>query len=307
VKNEELITKIQKLKREKKALILSHNYQRGEIQDIADYVDDSVGLAKRAMEEKEAKIIIHCSVDFMAETAVILNPEKKVLIPSLGAKCPMAAMLPATQVELARKKYPKFPIVLYVNTLAEAKAFSNVSCTSANVVKVVDSLNSDTIVFGPDVNLAWYVEQKTGKKVIPIPEKGFCQTHILFLKEDLLLLKEEHPDAVIMAHPECTPDVQRAADFIGSTSQMCRYANQSSASKFIVGTEVGLIHRLKKENPNKTFIPAYENAWCVNMKLNTLDRVYMALKEEKHLITVPEPVAKKARASLERMFEIVSK
>lgn len=307
MKNEELITKIQKLKREKKALILSHNYQRGEIQDIADYVDDSVGLAKRAMEEKEAKIIIHCSVDFMAETAVILNPEKKVLIPSLGAKCPMAAMLPATQVELARKKYPKFPIVLYVNTLAEAKAFSNVSCTSANVVKVVDSLNSDTIVFGPDVNLAWYVEQKTGKKVIPIPEKGFCQTHILFLKEDLLLLKEEHPDAVIMAHPECTPDVQRAADFIGSTSQMCRYANQSSASKFIVGTEVGLIHRLKKENPNKTFIPAYENAWCVNMKLNTLDRVYMALKEEKHLITVPEPVAKKARASLERMFEIVSK
>jgi len=307
VKNEELIAEIQKLKREKKALILSHNYQRGEIQDIADYVDDSVGLAKRAMEEKEAKIIIHCSVDFMAETAVILNPEKKVLIPSLGAKCPMAAMLPATQVELARKKYPKFPIVLYVNTLAEAKAFSDISCTSANVVKVVDSLNSDTIVFGPDVNLAWYVEQKTGKKVIPIPEKGFCQTHILFLKEDLLLLKEEHPDAVIMAHPECTPDVQRAADFIGSTSQMCRYANQSSASKFIVGTEVGLIHRLKKENPNKTFIPAYENAWCVNMKLNTLDRVYMALKEEKHLIMVPEPVAKKARASLERMFEIVSK
>ena len=304
-KTKELMIRCRELAEAKKAVILAHNYQRNEIQDLADYVDDSVGLAKRAMEEKEAKIIVHCSVDFMAETAVILNPGKKVLIPSLGAKCPMAAMLPAAQVELAKKKYPKYPIVLYVNSLAEAKAFSDVVCTSANVVKVVNSLDSDTIVFGPDVNLAWYVAHETGKKVIPIPEKGFCQTHILFLKEDLLLLREEHPDAVIMVHPECTSDVQLLADFVGSTSQMCRYAKQSNASKFIVGTEIGLIHRLKKENPNKTFIPAYENAWCVNMKRNTLDEVYMSIKEEKHAVTVPEQIAKKAKVSLERMFEIV--
>lgn len=307
MKTEDLVEKIQTLKKEKHALILAHNYQRGEIQDIADFVDDSVGLARRAMEEKEAKIIVHCSVDFMAETAAVLNPEKKVLIPSPGAKCPMAAMLPATQVELGRKEHPNLPVVLYVNTLAEAKAFSDVCCTSANIVKVVNSLDSDTIVFGPDANLAWYVEQKTGKKAIPIPEKGFCQTHVLFLKEDILLLKDEHPDAVVMAHPECTPNVQTVADFIGSTSQMCRYASQSNVKKFIVATENGLLHRLRKENPNKIFIPAYEDAWCVNMKLNTLERVYLSLKEERYPVTVPKPIAEKARVSLERMFEIVSK
>jgi quinolinate synthase len=300
----ELAEKILKLKREKKAVILAHNYQRGEIQDIADYVDDSVGLARKAMEEKDAKIIVHCSVDFMTETAAILNPDKKVLIPSLGAKCPMAAMLPASQVELWKKKYPGVPVVLYVNTSAEAKAKCDVCCTSANAVKIVNALESETVIFGPDVNLALFVQGKTGKNVIPIPEKGFCQTHILFLKEDVLLLKEEHPDAVVMAHPECTLDVQALADFIGSTSQMCKYANESTAKKFIVATEIGLLHRLKKENPDKTFIPAYEDALCVNMKLNTLQRIYLSLKEERHLVEVPRAIARKARKSLEKMFEL---
>lgn len=305
MKPEELTDKILKLKKEKHAIILAHNYQRPEIQDIADYVDDSVGLARRAGEEKEAKIIVHCSVYFMAETAVILNPEKKVLIPSLGAKCPMAAMLPAIQVKVWREKYPEIPVVLYVNTLAEAKALCDVCCTSANAAEIVNSLNSDTAIFGPDMNLAWYVEQRTGKKVIPIPERGFCQTHVLFLKEDLLLLKERHPEALVMAHPECTPDVQQTADFVGSTSQMCQYTKQSNARKFIVATEVGLLHRLGKESPNKVFIPAYEDAWCVNMKLNNLTKVYMALNEERYQVTVPEPIAKKAKSSLTRMFEVM--
>jgi len=304
-KIESLTAEILKLKREKRAVILAHNYQRPEVQDVADYVDDSVGLAKRAMEEKEAKVIVHCSVDFMAETASVLNPDKKVLIPSLGAKCPMAAMLPAFQVQAWRRRYPNVPVVLYVNTHAEAKASCDVCCTSANAVKVVESLKSDEVIFGPDANLALFVQKRTGKKVIPIPERGFCQTHVLFLKEDILLLKEEHPDALVMVHPECTSQVQDAADFVGSTSQMCKFAKESSFSKFIVGTEVGLLHRLRKENAGKVFIPAYEDAWCVNMKLNSLERVLLALKEERHVIAVPRPVAKKARRSLEKMFEIM--
>ena len=304
---ERLREKIQTLKREKKAIILAHNYQRPEVQDIADYVDDSVGLARRAMEEKDAKVIVHCSVDFMAQTAVLLNPDKKVFIPSQGAKCPMAAMLPASQVKIYRRKYPDIPIVLYVNTHAEAKALCDICCTSANAVKIVESLDADKVIFGPDVNLAAYVERKTGKRIIPIPEYSFCQTHILFAREDLAQAKMKHPSSVSMVHPECTPDVQDAADFVGSTSQMCRYAKQSNARCFIIGTELGLIHRLKKDNPEKTFIPAYPDAWCVNMKRNDLEKVYLTLKEECNPVTVDRLVAKRARRSLERMFEVMDR
>lgn len=303
--DQDLVEKILKLKREKKALILAHNYQRPEVQEIADYVDDSVGLAKRALEVPDAEVIVHCSVDFMAETAVILNPEKTVLMPSLGARCPMAAMLPSSQVDSWKNKYPGIPVVLYVNTLAEAKAKCDVCCTSANAVKIVKSLDSDTVIFGPDANLSWYVQQKTGKRLIPIPERGFCQTHVLFLKEDILLLKDENPRADVMAHPECTPEVQGVADFIGSTSQMCMHARSSNADRFIVATELGILHRLEKENPKKTFIPAYDGAWCVNMKLNTLQRIYLALKEERHRVEVPRDIARKARAPIERMFELM--
>jgi len=295
---------ILKLKKEKRALIMAHNYQRGEIQDVADYVGDSIELCRRAMEEKDAKIIVFSAVDFMAESAAILNPDKRVFIPSIGARCPMASMLPAEEVRLWKRKYPRVPVVLYVNTLAEAKAECDICCTSANAAKVVNSLNADTVLFGPDNNLAWNVQQKTGKKVIPIPKSGFCPTHVLFLKEDILLLKEEHPDAVVAVHPECTPDVQSIADFVGSTSQICRHVGESSGKKYIIGTEVGIIHRLKKENPGKEFIPAYDGAICPNMKLNTLKRVYLALKEERNPITVPESVAKKARRALERMVSI---
>ena len=304
-KNVTLADNILKLRKEKRALVLAHNYQRAEIQDIADYVGDSIGLCRRAMEEKDARMIVFSAVDFMAESAAILNPDKRVFIPSLGAKCPMARMLPAEEVRLWKKRYPGVPVVLYVNTLAEAKAECDVCCTSANAVKVINSLDADTVLFGPDSNLVWNVQQKTGKKIIPIPRDGFCPTHLLFVKEEILLLKEEHPDAVVAVHPECTPDVQSIADFVGSTSQICAYARESSAEKYIIGTEVGIIHRLEKESPGKTFIPAYDGAVCSNMRLNTLERVYLSLKEERYPVTVPDSVARKARKALERMVSIV--
>lgn len=303
----ELVEKILKLKKEKKAIILAHNYQRSEIQDIADYVGDSIELSRKAMEEKEAEVILFSAVDFMAESAAILNPGKKVLLPTLGARCPMAQMLTVDEIKRWKVLYPLVPVVLYVNTLASAKAYCDICCTSANAVEVIESLNSETILFGPDRNLGEYVQAKTGKTIIPIPEWGFCPTHLLFQPEEVHVLKEQHPDAVVMVHPECTQEMRSIADFVGSTSQMCRYARESNAGTFIVATEEGLLHRLKKENSEKRFILAYKDAVCPNMKLNTLERLYMALREEKYVINVPEPIAKHARKALEKMFEVTAK
>jgi quinolinate synthase len=299
-----LAQEIVKLKHEKNAIILAHNYQRPEIQDIADYVGDSIELSRKAVQEKQAKIIVFAAVDFMAESAAILNPDKHVLLPCLGARCPMAQMLTTDEIKRMKKQYPQAPLVLYVNTLAATKAHCDVCCTSANVLKIIESLDADTILFGPDRNLAEYAQRKTGKKIIPVPEWGFCPTHLLFQPEDVHVLKTQYPDAVVMAHPECNLEMQKTADFVGSTSQMCKYAKESNAKTFIVGTEEGLLHRLKKDNPTKQFILAYQDAICPNMKLNTLDRLYASLKEEKHLITVPPAVAKKARKALERMLEL---
>jgi quinolinate synthase len=296
--------KIQELKKEKKAIILAHNYQRAEIQDIADYVGDSIELSRKAMQEKDAGIIVFCAVDFMAESAAILNPNKKVLLPTLGARCPMAQMLTTEEIKRSKSLHPNTPVVLYVNTLAEAKAECDVCCTSANAVEVINSLGSKTVLFGPDRNLAEYVAEKTGKTIIPLPEYGFCPTHLLFQPEDVTVLKQQHPKAVVMIHPECSGEMRKVADFIGSTSKMCRYAKEANSQEFIVGTEEGIMHRLSKENPQKKFYMAYEGAVCPNMKLTTLDRLYASLKEEKHLVKVPEKVAVKARASLERMFQV---
>jgi quinolinate synthase len=299
-----LTEKIIKLKHEKRAIILAHNYQRPEIQELADYVGDSIELSRKAMLENEAEIIVFCAVDFMAESAAILNPGKKVLLPTLGARCPMAQMLTVEEINRAKAHYPSAPVVLYVNTLASAKARCDICCTSANAVDVINSLEADTILFGPDRNLAEYVSEKTGKNLIPIPEWGFCPTHLLFQPEDVIVSKLQHPDALVMVHPECSGDMRKVADFIGSTSKMCRFAAESDAKKFIVATEEGLLHRLRKENPDKQFIIAYGDAVCPNMKLTTLERLHVSLKEEKYLVRVPEHVAKKARASLERMFQI---
>jgi quinolinate synthase len=300
----DITAKIEQLKKEKQAVILAHNYQRPEIQDLADYTGDSIELSRKAMQEKDAKFIVFCAVDFMAQSAAVLNPTKKVLLPTLGARCPMAQMLTVDEVRRAKKLHPKAPVVLYVNTLAEAKAEADICCTSANAVEVVNSLDAQTVLFGPDHNLAQYVAEKTGKKVIPIPEAGFCPTHLLFQPEDVIVRKQQHPDAVVMIHPECSGEMRKVTDYIGSTSKMCRYAKESPAKEFIVATEDGILHRLRKENPQKQFHIAYEGALCPNMKLTTLERLYVSLKEEKYLVKVPKGVAAKARASLERMFEV---
>ena len=300
----DLKQQIQNLKKEKKAIILAHNYQRPEIQDIADYVGDSIELSRKAMMEKDAELIVFCAVDFMAESAAVLNPAKKVLLPCTGARCPMAQMLTVEEIRRAKKQYPGAPVVLYVNTLAACKAEADICCTSANAVEVVNSLNADTVLFGPDSNLSQYVAEKTGKKIIPIPQNGFCPTHLLFQPEDVKVLKMEHPNAIVMVHPECSGEMRAVADFIGSTSKMCKFAKESTAKEFIVGTEEGIMHRLRNENPTKTFYLAYEGAICPNMKLTTLERVYAALNEEKNLVVVPKAVAKKACASLERMFQV---
>lgn len=300
----DLADEIVKLKKEKNAIILAHNYQRPEIQDIADYVGDSIELSRKAMNEKDAEIIVFSAVDFMAESAAILNPDKRVLLPCLSARCPMAQMLTIDEIKRMRKLYPRAPLVLYVNTLAVAKAYCDICCTSANVIKVIESLSADTILFGPDRNLAEYAQRKTGKTIIPIPEWGFCPTHLLFQPEDVHILKKQYPGALVMVHPECNLETQKTADFVGSTSQMCKFAKESNAKTFIVGTEEGLLHRLRKDNPEKQFILAYEDATCPNMKLNTLDRLCASLKEEKHLVTVPPPIADKARKALEKMLEV---
>jgi quinolinate synthase len=301
-----LADKVLGLKRDKKAVILAHNYQRAEVQDVADYVGDSIELSLRAKEEKDARTIVFAAVDFMAESAAILNPEKKVLLPCTGSRCPMVQMLLAEQVRAWKLKYPQVPVVLYVNTLAEAKAECDVCCTSANAVKVVAAVEAETVLFGPDQNLAEYVGEKTGKKVIPIPARGFCPAHALFAGDDVFAQKTVHPNATVAVHPECPKEVRDAADFVGSTSQICRYAKASSAQELIIGTEIGILHKLRKENPDKRFFPVYGDATCNAMKLTTLERLYRSLLEERNLVAVPRKVVEKARRSLERMFVLAA-
>lgn len=305
--SEELVQKINSLRKEKKAIILAHNYQRAEIQDIADYVGDSIELARRAMNEKEAKILVVSAVDFMAENAFLLNPTKKILMPNPNARCPMARMLSIDDIESYRGKYPGVPLVLYVNTFAEAKARCDVCCTSANAVNIIEKVNSDTVIFGPDYNLAEYVQEKTEKKVIPIPENGFCITHIKFDVENIRILKEKYPEALVLVHPECVREVRHVADFVGSTSQIIRYTKETTGTKtFIIGTEEGILHRLRKENPGKEFILAHQAGLCPNMKRNTLEQIYLSLRDEIYPVAIPEHIASKARLALKKMFELSS-
>ncbi|MEM2593491.1 MAG: quinolinate synthase NadA [Candidatus Bathyarchaeia archaeon] len=297
-----LIERILKLKREKKAVILAHNYQRPEVQDIADFVGDSLELSLCAT-QTDAKIIVFCGVNFMAETAAILNPDKMVLIPDTNALCPMASMLPADLVRLYKRKYPKAKIVLYINSLAEAKAYCDAVCTSANAAEIVNRVDSEVVLFGPDANLAGYAQTKSSKKIIPIPRYGFCPVHKLFNKDDIMRLKKIYPDAELMAHPECDPEVWGVADFVGSTSRMYREAMVSKASKFIVATETGLLHRLRKDRKNAVFIPAYEEAICVNMRLHTLEKVYLCLRDEKYRVRLPQKIVLMAREPIEFMLK----
>ncbi len=295
------VNRIDKLRKEKNAIILAHNYQRAEVQDIADFVGDSFGLSQKAV-SSHADIIVFCGVDFMAESAAILNPEKTVLMPETKAQCPMAAMITPESLRLVKESYPQAAVVCYVNTSASVKAESDICCTSANAVKVVNGLSNNDIIFVPDKNLALYVQTQTKKHIIPW--NGYCPTHHLILPGDVLLEKEEHPEAEILVHPECRPDVVSLADQVLSTSGMLKYAKQSLSKEFIIGTELGLLHRLIKENPDKIFIPASKYAVCPNMKMNTLNSIIRALENNEHIISIPEDIRIKAKMALDRMLEI---
>lgn len=293
---------ILKLKKEKNAVILAHNYQRPEIQDIADFVGDSLGLSIEASKTK-ADVIVFCGVDFMAETAKIINPKKMILLPEKAA-CPMAMMLSVEEIEKAKQEY-NVPVVLYVNTHASCKALADYVCTSANAVKVISSVKSDTIIFGPDKNLAEYVRRNTDKKIIAIPKDGLCPTHHQISLNDVNMAKNLHKNAVFIAHPETTTEVQDASDYVSSTEQMIKYCRDSDAKEFIIGTENGIIYRMKKEMPEKEFYPSSKTAICPNMKMTVLESVLNSLKYERYEIKLDEEVIKKAKKSIDRMLELV--
>jgi len=299
----ELNRKIAELKKERDAVLLVHNYQRTEIQLIADYIGDSLDLARHSAKVQN-ELVVLCGVNFMAETAAILNPKKTVLVPDPAAQCPMAAQLPAQVVRDMKKKHPDAAVVLYVNTLAEAKAEADVCCTSANAAQIVNALDEKKILFGPDKNLTWYVQRRTDKEVIPIPENGYCYVHRMFTAADINLLKEEYPNAEVLVHPECDPEVQELANHICSTSQMLVRAKASPTKQFIIATEIGLVERLRRENPGREFIPALETAICEQMKKHTLEKVYFSLRNKKHEVTVPPKIAKRAHTAIERMLKL---
>ena len=281
----QLVDKIEKLKKQQSAIILAHNYQPGEIQDIADYTGDSLGLSVKAS-QTDAKVIVFCGVRFMAETAAILSPEKTVLLPDKLAGCPLADMADTERLRQLNAEHPGAAVVCYVNSSAEVKAESDICCTSANAARVVAQIEPDReIIFLPDQYLGSYVQGVTGRKMTLWP--GFCPTHMRILPEHIALKRKQYPDARVIVHPECRREVALEADEVLSTGGMCRYARETDASTIIVGTEVGIIHRLQKENPDKHFVPATAQAICPNMKLITLEHVLWALEELQHRIEVP--------------------
>jgi len=303
VLDDRLIAKIEKLKRERNAVILAHNYQIDDVQDIADFYGDSLGLSIQASQTK-ADVIVFCGVHFMAETAAILSPGKTVLLPEKTAGCPMADMITGEQLRELKAEHPDALVVCYVNSTAEVKAESDYCCTSSNAVAVVNSLPMEReVIFAPDQHLGQFVAERTGRELILWP--GYCVTHVLIREEDIEKAKTKHPDAIVMAHPECSEPVKEMADELLSTGQMLGYAKTSNAKQFIIATEIGIIHTLKKENPDKEFIAATERAICPNMKKITLDKVLYSLEEMQYKITVPEEISVKAKISLERMMEIL--
>jgi len=301
MKMEELVREIERLKEERNAIIMAHNYQLPEIQDIADFLGDSLELARKAV-DVDADVIVFAGVDFMAETAKILNPEKTVLLPTSRATCAMANMLKVEHILEAKEKYPDAPVVLYVNTTAETKAYADVTVTSANALKIVEKLDSDVILFGPDKNLAHYVAKQTGKKVIPVPENGHCYVHRKFTVEDVERARRLYPNAKLMVHPECEPEVQERADVIVSTGGMIRRAPEWD--EWVVFTEREMVYRLQKLYPDIKFHPARDDAMCIGMKAITLNHIYESLRDMKYKVEVPAEVAEKARRAIERMLEM---
>ncbi|MGB2706415.1 MAG: quinolinate synthase NadA [Candidatus Omnitrophota bacterium] len=302
---EEIRRNIAKQKREKNAVILAHNYQRDEIQEIADFSGDSLELARAAVRTKE-DIIVFCGVHFMAESASILNPGKKVLLPVKEAGCPLADMITARKLREKKKEFPDAAVVCYVNSSAEIKAESDISCTSSNAIEVVRFIKNKRIIFVPDKNLGRYVQAQVPEKDIILWE-GFCPTHIRLTEEDVIKAKINFPKAAFIAHPECRPEVLNLAVHICSTKGMFDYAKTSKAKEFIIGTENGMLYKLRKENPGKKFYIPTTHLVCANMKLTTLGWVAHSLENMVYEVKVPDRVRDKARRTLERMLSITGK
>ncbi len=297
-----IVEEITKLKKEKNAIVLVHNYQRSEIQDIADSLGDSLGLAREAA-KTDAGIIVFCGVRFMAETAKILSPKKMVLLPRKDAGCPMADMITAEDLRKLKEKHTDAKVVSYLNTNADVKAESDICCTSANAINVVRNIKEKKIIFTPDKNLAAYCQRFVDKEIIPW--NGYCYVHEKIRKEEVRLAKERFPDALLLVHPECNPSVIDLADEVLSTSGMLNFAKKTDKKIFLIGTEEGLIYRLKKENPGKEFYAAGTAKMCRNMKLTALNDVYFSLKEERYAIELPEGINESAQKALEAMLEYV--
>lgn len=298
----EIQKKVLELKEKKRALILCHNYQLPEIQDVADILGDSLELSKQAATRPE-NLIVFCGVHFMAESAKILSPHKKVLLPRIEAGCFMSELISPEELRKLKEEHPDAKVVAYINTEADVKAESDVICTSSNAVKVVKGIDAKKIIFVPDRNLALYVQRFTDKKIIPW--NGFCYVHTRFKREHILEAKKNYSDAVVLVHPECPPDVIDLADEVLSTNGMINYVKKSSAKRFIIATEEGITYRMKKENPDKEFIVPGPPKICVNMKITRIEDVYEALLHEKYEIHVPEDILIKARKALDEMLKYV--
>jgi quinolinate synthase len=292
---------ILRLKEDRHAIILAHNYQTADVQDIADLTGDSLELS-RAAATMDGDVIVFCGVDFMAETAAIISPEKTVLLPANDACCPMADMITADELKLVKSRHPEAAVVCYVNTTAEVKAESDICCTSSNAVKVVNSLKEDQIIFVPDRNLGLYTQRFTKKEILPW--EGFCTVHDRITPDHVRKAHDLHPDAVILVHPECRPEVIDLADHVASTSGIIRYVCESPKKEFIIGTEIGILHRLRKECPAKKCYPLSPAAICSNMKKTDLNKVRNALISLQPRITVPEEIAHRARCAIERMLAV---
>jgi quinolinate synthase len=302
MEHKQLVDEIIRLKKERDALILAHNYQVAEVQEIADVVGDSFALSKHAASTAH-KVIVFCGVHFMAESAKILSPEKTVLLPALDAGCPMADMVTADRLREMKAQYPEAAVVCYVNSSAEVKAECDICCTSSNAVKVVQSMPNKQIIFAPDQNLGSYIAQKVKDKEM-ILWKGFCITHKRVRAEEVIRIKELYPNAKLLVHPECEPEIQALADFLGSTSEIIKYAGEIPEKDVIIGTEEGVLHILKKQNPHKNFYLLSPGLICANMKKTRVKDVYLSLLHMQHEITLDEDIRVKALRSLEEMLKI---
>ena len=297
----QLKEKIARLKEELKAVIVAHNYQRPEVQDIADFVGDSLELSRQCT-EVDAETIVFCGVRFMAETAAILNPDRTVLLSEGSAGCPLADMINIDELRGWRQRYPGASVVCYINSSAEIKAESDVCCTSANSDKVVNSVTNDDIIFIPDQNLGVYTATRTKKRLILYP--GFCYVHHRLKPEQVKLAKQLHPEAQLLVHPECQPEVIALAEAALSTSQILRYVKASSHNSFIIGTEEGILHRLRLENPDKSFYLISNSQICTDMKKTTLETIVQTMELRQNIVTVPEEVRLKAKQAVDRMLAV---